>query len=501
MSDFTHLHVHSHYSLLDGLPKIDELVNYAAQQGMDAVALTDHGVLYGAVEFYKKAKDKGIKPIIGCELYEAYERMGQKRPNIDDQRYHLLTLVKNEQGYQNLVKLVTEAHLKGFYYKPRVDEYLLQEHGEGLIGMSACVQGKIPQLILEGNLEQAEKTARNYKDIFDEFYLELEHHPNLEEQQKVNKKIKELSKELDLPLIATNDVHYLKEKDSEAQDILMMINTNADRDDPQRLTMKKDDFSFRSEQRMKEDFGDVPQAIENTQKLKEACNFDLDLETTRLPQFEVPDEKTADEYLRELCLEGVEQRYGEKTDPVMKRLNRELSVIEDLNFASYFLIVQDFVNWAKKHHIVVGPGRGSAGGSLVSYLLNITDINPLKYNLIFERFLNPGRAKVSFPDIDLDFTDRRRDEVIEYVADKYGQDKVAQIITFGTMAARGVIRDVGRVLGYSYDYCDKIAKMIPMQMSLDETLEEIQEFKELYQQDEKAEKLINLGKKLEGVAR
>jgi len=501
MSDFTHLHVHSHYSLLDGLPKIDELVNYADQQGMDAVALTDHGVLYGAVEFYKAAKEKGIKPIIGCELYEAYERMGQKRPNIDDKRYHLVTLVKNEQGYQNLVKLITEAHLKGFYYKPRVDEYLLEDHGEGLIGMSACIQGKIPQLILEGKEEEAKRTAKKYRDIFDEFYLELQYHPEIEEQQQVNEKLVEFSEELDMPLIATNDVHYLKEDDAEAQDILMLINTNTDKDDEERNTMINDDFSLRSEEKMKEAFEDHPEAIENTQKIKEKCNFEFDLDTTRLPHFEVPNDKTKDEYLRELCMEGIEERYGEKTDEIMERLERELSVITEMNFSSYFLIVQDFVNWAKEHHIVVGPGRGSAGGSLVSYLLKITDIDPLKYDLLFERFLNPGRAKVSFPDIDLDFTDRRRGEVIEYVANKYGKDKVAQIITFGTMAARGVIRDVGRVLGYSYDYCDKVAKMIPMQMSLDEALNEVKEFKQFYEEDEKAEKLIDLGKKLEGVAR
>ncbi|MEF8847409.1 MAG: DNA polymerase III subunit alpha [Candidatus Paceibacterota bacterium] len=501
MSDFTHLHVHSHYSLLDGLPKIDELVDYADQQGMDAVALTDHGVLYGAVEFYKKAKERGIKPIIGCELYEAYERMGQKRPNIDNKSYHLLTLVKNQKGYENLVKLVTEAHLKGFYYKPRVDEYLLEDHGEGLIASSACVQGKIPQLLLQGEKEEAKRTAEKYKDIFDEFYLELQHHPDNEDQQEVNEKILDLSEELDMPLLATNDVHYLKEDDDKAQDILMLINTNADKDDPERLTMQRDDYSLRSEETMKKQFEDHPEAIENTQKIKEKCNFEFDLDTTRLPEFEVPNGKSKDEYLRELCMKGIEERYGEKTDEIMDRLERELSVITNMNFSSYFLIVQDFVNWAKEHHIVVGPGRGSAGGSLVSYLLHITDIDPLKYDLLFERFLNPGRAKVSFPDIDLDFTDRRRDEVIEYVANKYGKDKVAQIITFGTMAARGVIRDVGRVLDYSYDYCDKVAKMIPMQMSLDEALEEVKEFKQLYEQDEKAEKLIDLGKKLEGVAR
>jgi len=501
MSNFTHLHVHSHYSLLDGLPKIDELLDYVKEKDMDSVALTDHGVLYGAVEFYKKAKKKGIKPIIGCELYQAYERMGQKRPNIDNTNYHLVTLVKNEKGYRNLVKLITEAHLKGFYYKPRIDEVLLEKHGEGLIGLSACIKGKIPQLILSGKEEEAKKTAKKYNEIFDQFYLELQKHPNIKEQQKINEKLIEFSKELDIPVVATNDIHYLRKEDSEAQDILMLVNTGADRDDPERLTMKADDFSMRPPKKMKEDFKEMPEAIENTQKIKEACNFEFDLGKTKTPQFDVPNGKTDDEYLRDLCLEGIKERYNEVTDKIKERLNYELSVIKKAGFASYFLIVQDFVNWAKKNRIVVGPGRGSAGGSLVSYSLGITDIDPLKYNLIFERFLNPGRIKVSYPDIDLDFTDRRRDEVIEYVADKYGHDKVAQIITFGTMAARGVIRDVGRALGYSYDYCDKVAKMIPFGSSLDETLKNVDEFKTLYKQEEKAKELIDLSKKLEGVAR
>jgi len=502
MSKFTHLHLHSHYSLLDGLPKIDEILDYIKSQGMDSVALTDHGVLYGAVEFYKKAKARGIKPIIGCEVYQAFEKMEQKRPNIDNKRYHLILLVKNEEGYKNLVKLVTEAHLKGFYYKPRVDDDLLSEHSQGLIALSACRQGKIPQLILGKKIKEAEKTARKYQEIFgkDNFYLELQHHPGIPEQEKVNKVLISFSKKLNIPLVATNDCHYLRKDDAEVQDILMLINTGSDPNDPERLTMKADDFSVREPQEMIKDFKDVPEAIYNTQKIAERCNFEFKLGEVKLPYYPLPEEEEPNQYLKKLCYQGIEKRELKKDKEIIDRLEDELSVIKKTGFAPYFLIVQDFVNWAKENRIVVGPGRGSAGGSLVAYLLNITNINPLKYNLLFERFLNPGRTK-TLPDIDLDFTDRRRDEVINYVAQKYGRDKVAQIITFGTMASRAVVRDVGRALNYNYSFCDKIAKLIPFGYSLDETLAKIREFRELYQSDPKIEKLVNFAKKLEGCAR
>ena len=499
---FTHLHVHSHYSLLDGLPKIGELLDYAKKLGMDSIALTDHGVLYGAVEFYKLAKEKGIKPIIGCEMYLANERMDQKRPRIDDKRYHLVLLVKNEEGYKNLVALVTKAHLEGFYYKPRIDEELLRKHSKGLIASSACLAGKIPRLILANKTEEAEKTALRYQDIFGKgnFYLEVQNHPGIKEQEKANKGIIAIAKKYDIPLVATNDVHYLRPEDADAQDTLMLINTGADPNDPERITMKSDDFSLRPPERMIKDFKNVPGAIENTQKIAESCNFEFELGKTRLPHFKVPNGKTADEYLEELCNQGIDKRYGEniKKD-ILERLNYELSVIKKTDFASYFLIVQDFVNWAKSQRIVVGPGRGSAAGSLVAYLLNITNVDPIKNDLLFERFLNPSR--ISMPDIDLDFTDRRRDEVIDYVAKKYGRENVAQIITFGTMAARAVIRDVGRALRYSYSYCDKIAKMIPSGFTLNETLKKVSEFRELYETDEQAKRLIDLAEKLEGVAR
>jgi DNA polymerase-3 subunit alpha len=499
---FTHLHCHSEYSLLDGLPKIEEILNYCKKLGMDSVALTDHGNISGAVEFYKKAKELGIKPIIGCEVYLAFERMYQKRPKIDDKKYHLVLLVKNETGYKNLVKLITKSYLEGFYYKPRIDEELLSQYCEGLIGLSACLQGKIPQLILAKKIDEAEKTAKKYQEIFgkENFYLELQHHPNLREQKIVNEALIEISKKLKIPLVATNDCHYLRPEDAEAQDILMLINTGADPNDPERLTMRADDFSMRSPEKMMEDFKNVPEAIENTQRIVEACNFEFKLGEIKMPIFKTPNGKSPEEYLEELCYQGLKKRYGEKVEQkILDRLKYELEVIKKTGFASYFLIVQDFVNWAKSQKIVVGPGRGSVGGSLVAFVLGITEIDPLKYDLLFERFLNPER--VSPPDIDLDFTDERRGEVIEYLAQKYGRDRVAQIITFGTMAARAVVRDVGRALGYSYSYCDKIAKLIPPHSNLDEALARVAELREIYQADEKAQRLLDLARKLEGRAR
>jgi len=502
MPRFTHLHVHSHYSLLDGLPKIDNLLKRAKELGMSSVALTDHGVLYGTIEFYKKAKEFNIKPIIGGEFYMAYESMDQRRPNIDDERYHLILIAKDFKGYQNLVNITTKAWLEGFYYKPRIDEGLLKKHSEGLICLSACLQGKIPKLILADKIEEAEKLAQKYNILFgkDNFYLELQPHPNIPEQKKVNKALISISKKFGIPLVATNDVHYIKSKDAEAQDILMLINTSADPNDPERLTMKMDDFSFRSQEEMNKFFKDVPEAIENTQKIENKISLEFELGETKLPYFKVPNGKTPDEYIAELCKKGLKKRFQSMHKEVEKRLQYELSVIRQTGFTSYFLIVQDFVNWAKNNKIVVGPGRGSAAGSLVSYLLNITDVNPLEYNLLFERFLNPERI-AGLPDIDLDFADTRRDEVINYVAKRYGKDKVARLITFGTMAARQVVRDVGRALDYKYGYCDRIAKMIPFSSTLEETLLRVREFRQVYEDDPRARKMIDIGKKLEGVAR
>ncbi|MCK9393632.1 MAG: DNA polymerase III subunit alpha [Candidatus Paceibacterota bacterium] len=527
MSKFVHLHLHSHYSLLDGLSKIDEILDRAKELGMDSVALTDHGVMYGAIEFYQSAKAKGIKPIIGCEFYEAVNDMTDKNPQVENKRFHLILLAKNEVGYNNLVKLVTRAHLDGFYYKPRIDFELLKKHSDGIIALSACLQGRIPVLLLANKIDEAEKMALKYQGIFgkDNYYLEIQNHPSIPEQAKVNELIIALSKKTGIPLVATNDSHYTLKEDAEAQDILMLINTGADINDPARLSMRAEDFSMKSSEQMIEDFSHVPEAISNTLRVAEMCNLELKLGEIKIPQFDVPDNKDAFSYLKELCYKGIEKKYNIHTkelqdliDKILKnevisiedikneelkkivvRAEYELGVIAKAGFTDYFLIVQDFINWAKSHHIVVGPGRGSAAGSIVAYLTNITNVDPLKYGLYFERFLNPDR--VSPPDIDTDFTDARRDEVINYVSEKYGRNRVAQIITFGTMAAKASIRDVGRALGYEYSYCDRVAKMIPLGLDLKGTLDVVQEFSDLFESDSMAERLINLALRIEGCVR
>ena len=500
---FTHLHVHSHYSLLDGLPKIDGLIDKTLELGMDSLALTDHGSLYGAVEFFKKAKDKGLKPIIGSEMYLTPDSRFNKRGRMDDKRFHLIVLVKNKIGYENLVKLTTKAWLEGFYYKPRIDKELLRAHADGLIGSSACLAGEIARAIVNNaDLSQAEALALEYQSIFgpENFYLEMEHHPHLPAQEKVNEALKKISAKHKIPLIATHDVHYLRPEDAQAQDILMLVNTNAALDDPERLTLKADDFSLRPPQDMIEWFKDTPEAIENTQKIAAECDFEFTLGKYQLPHFSVPGGQKPEDFLRELCEIGLKKRYpAGLTKEISERLEHELKIIQKTGFASYFLIVQDFINWAKNRGIVVGPGRGSAAGSLVSYLLNITDIDPLKYDLLFERFLNPER--ISMPDIDMDFADDRRDEVISYVRQKYGDDHVAQIITFGTMAARAAIRDTGRAMSYPYQLCDQVAKTIPFGLTLDKALYESVELHQLYDSDDQVKKLVDLALKLEGVAR
>lgn len=499
---FTHLHVHSHYSLLDGLPKIDGLIDRALELGMDSLALTDHGSLYGAVEFYKKAKEKGLKPLIGSEIYIAPQRMQDRRPRIDDKNFHLIVLVKNKVGYQNLVYLTTKAWLEGFYYKPRVDKELLKSRAEGLIGSSACLAGEIPQAILNGDLKKAEALALQYQEIFGQgnFFLELQHHVNLPQQAKANEVLIKIGRKYNIPLIISNDIHYLKPEDAEAQDILMLVNTNASPDDRERLTMKNNDFSMRPPQELIDCFPDVPEAITNTQKIVEACNFDFELGKYQLPQFKVPNGQSPDEYLKDLSFQGLAKRYpGKISQEILTRLEYELSVIQKTGFAPYFLIVQDFVGWAKARGIVVGPGRGSAAGSLVSYILDITSIDPLKYDLLFERFLNPER--IEMPDFDLDFADTRRDEVINYVRQKYGDDHVAQIITFGTMASRAAIRDAGRAMAYSYQLCDQVAKAIPFGLNLERALHESVELHQMYDSDEQIKKLVEMALKLEGVAR
>ncbi len=499
---FVHLHTHTHYSLLDGLAKVDELINQAKTYGMPALAITDHGNLYGVIEFYQKAKRAGIKPIIGVEAYLAAGSIHEKNPAIDDkQRYHLILLAKNNTGYRNLIQLITIANLEGFYYKPRIDKEVLRTHAEGLIGLSACLSGEISRALLANNETRAEELAREYKAIFTpgDFFIEIGHHPNIERCDEVQKKLVALAKKTDIPLVATQDIHYLHKEDARAQDILIAVQTNAHVDDPERLSMRQDDFSMRSPAEMHELFKDTPEAVDNTLKIADACNVELTFGKLQLPNFILPEGKTAEEYLEQLCEERISKKYPDPTPEVRERLAYELSVIHKTGFATYFLMVQDFVNWAKDNKIVVGPGRGSAAGSIVSYILNITNVDPIRYSLIFERFMNPDR--ISPPDIDLDFADTRRDEVIEYVSKKYGRDHVAQIITFGTMAARAAIRDAGRAMGLSYGFCDRIAKLIPFQSNLTEAFDSVLELKQLYETDPQTRELIDAAKKLEGVAR
>jgi len=508
---FTHLHVHSHYSLLDGLAKIDELIEKAKELGMDSLALTDHGVMYGVIEFYRKALAAGIKPIIGVEAYVTPNRH-DKTLGKNDIRNHLILLAKNKKGYLNLIKLVTQSHLEGFYYKPRMDKELLEQYHEGLIALSACLQGAIPKLLLGGDYKKAKQEALYYQNLFgkDNFYLEIMDHAKNPDQVKANKELIKLSKDTKIPLVATNDVHYLNSEDAEVHDILLCVQTGRTVEEKDRMTMLDEDYSLKSPEIMAKAFKKTPEAIKNTQKIADECNLKLGLGKIELPEFHLPKNKTANTYLKELCEQGIAKRFpktlfnGKKESKeymkkIKERLDYEFETIKKTGFASYFLIVQDVVNWAKENGIVVGPGRGSAAGSLVSYLINITNIEPIKYKLLFERFLNPER--ISMPDIDLDFADSRRNEVLEYTAKKYGKDHVAQIITFGTMAARASIRDAGRALGYNYTFCDQIAKMIPFGFKLKESLEKVAELSRSYDTDDQVKTLIDIALKLEGVAR
>lgn len=503
-----HLHTHSHYSLLDGLSKIDGLIKETARLEMPALALTDHGNLYGAIEFYKKAKDAGIKPIIGVEAYLAERSLHDKTPNIDERRYHLILLAQNIEGYKNLIELVTIAHLEGFYYKPRIDKETLKKHSKGLIALSGCLAGEIPRALFRRDFETAENLVREYKDIFgqDNFFIEISHHPGIPNHAEIQNALRGLAQKTKTPLAATQDSHYLKPEDAEAQDVLLAVQTNTKLDDEDRLTMKADDFSLRDPETMRSLFKDSAEAVANTLEIAERVNLTIPLGIIQLPHFEVPEGYTAERYLETLCKSGLQKRYQELNNEITKRLDYELSVIKKTGFADYFLIVQDFVNWAKQKGIIVGPGRGSAAGSLVAYLLNITNVDPLRYNLLFERFMNPDR--VSPPDIDLDFADTRRDEVLAYVQHTYGKERVAQIITFGTMAARAAIRDAGRALGMTYGFCDQAAKLIPFNPTqgmkegwLDICLKKVGELKKFCEENQDAKRLIDAARKLEGVAR
>ncbi len=501
-SNFVHLHVHTEYSLLDGACRISELVAKAKKHKMPALAITDHGVMYGAIQFYKEAIRQGVKPIIGCEMYVAHQSRLDRSSQRKETPYHLILLAKNNEGYKNLINLVTLSYLEGFYYKPRIDKEILREHSNGLIALSACLKGEIAQCILQKDIKKAKEVALDFLDIFGEgnFYLELQKN-GISEQEIVNENLIEIGQELSIPLVATNDIHYINKEDARAHEILLCIQTATNLSDPKRLKFSTDAFYFNSPEEMNENFSKVPQALENTIRIAEKCNLEIDFRHAQLPEFEVPPEHNISTYLKELCYKGFNERYPEITKQLEERLEYELSVIKKMEFEPYFLIVWDFVRYAKEKGIMVGPGRGSAAGSLVAYCLNITNIDPMAYGLLFERFLNPER--ISMPDFDIDFCYERREEVIEYVSEKYGKDKVAQIITFGTMAARAAVRDVGRALGIPYARVDTIAKMIPWEpnITIEKALKMESRIKELMKSDEDIKKLIETASSLEGLAR
>lgn len=522
--DFVHLHLHTGFSLLDGEGKIKQVVSRAKELGMKSIAITDHGVMYGCVDFYKAAKDAGIKPIIGCEVYVVPNSMKTKSNENGNGTHHLVLLVKNKIGYENLMKIVSSASIDGFYYKPRVDHEYLKNHSEGLIALSACLGGEVQSFILKHQLDKAKEAALFYKSVFkDDFYLELQYH-GMEEERKTSEVLIEMSKELDIPLVATNDVHYINKEDSRAHDILLCIQTGKTVEDEKRMRYPSDQFYLKSIDEMYDMFSYVKEALENTVKIAEKCNFDYEFHVSKLPKFPLPeDEDDPFRYLEKLCYKGLIERYDVflqfvnrdfnlsdlrefiKTNDEAKkyadRLDYELGVINQMGYVDYFLIVWDFIKFANDNGIPTGPGRGSGAGSIVAYTLGITKIDPIKYGLIFERFLNPER--ISMPDIDSDFCYERRQEVIDYVVKRYGKDNVSQIITFGTMAARMCIRDVGRAMNYSYAEVDKVAKMIPTMLgiTIEKALELNPELKALYEEDERVKDLIDISRSLEGLPR
>ncbi|HWR83218.1 MAG TPA: DNA polymerase III subunit alpha, partial [Candidatus Deferrimicrobium sp.] len=502
---FVHLHTHSQYSLLDGACRLDSLIELAAQFRMPALAVTDHGNMFGAVEFYKKAARAGIKPIIGCEAYVAGGSRFDKKPSnrFPDGGFHLVLLVKNLTGYTNLMKLCSAAYLEGFYHRPRIDKQLLRDHAEGLIATSACMKGEVSWHLSRGATDEAVAAAQELREIFgpENFFLEIQDH-GLEAERVLIPKIDAVSRETGIPLVVTNDCHYLRREDWEAHDALLCIQTGKTVTDRDRMRYNTDQLYFKSADEMQQCFGDFKEALENTVRIAEACNLELQLGRLLLPVFPIPRTfADPDACLRHLCENGIGTRYETITPEIRKRLEYELRVIKQMGYAGYFLIVKDFCDYARSQHIPVGPGRGSAAGSLVSYALRITNIDPIAFDLLFERFLNPER--ISMPDIDIDFSDRGRDQIIQYVIDKYGKDNVCQIITFGTMAARAVVRDVGRVLGFPYGEVDRIAKMIPLavDMTLERALKQSAELAEVVKNDKRIEQLIRISQTLEGLAR
>ncbi len=500
---FTHLHVHTEYSLLDGSSKIKELAARAKELGMDSMAITDHGAMYGVIDFYRAAREAGIKPIIGCEVYVAPgSRFDRENVHGEDRYYHLVLLAENNEGYQNLMKIVSKGFVDGFYYKPRVDEEVLREYHEGIIALSACLAGEVPKFLERGLYEEAKKAVLKHLEIFGEgnYFLELQDH-GIPMQRQVNQGILRLSRELNVPLVATNDCHYINAEDWEAHDILLCIQTGKKVADENRMRYEGGQYYVKSEEEMRALFPYAPEALENTHKIAERCNVEIEFGVTKLPRYEVPEGFDSWTYLKYLCEEGFKERYPGDDGTLRERLQYELGTIKSMGYVDYFLIVWDFINFAKSHDIAVGPGRGSAAGSIVAYCLKITDIDPIRYQLLFERFLNPER--VSMPDIDVDFCYERRQEVIDYVVEKYGKDQVAQIVTFGTLAARGVIRDVGRVMDLPYSLCDQVSKMVPAELNitLELALKKNPELKALYDTDEQVKKLIDMSMRLEGLPR
>ena len=500
---FAHLHVHTEFSLLDGSNKIKEYVSRVKELGMNSAAITDHGVMYGVIDFYREAKKQGINPILGCEVYVApNSRFDREITGGDDRYYHLVLLAENEEGYANLTKIVSKGFVEGYYYKPRVDKELLRKYHKGIIALSACLAGEVARFLTKGLYEEAKKTALEYQEIFGEgnFFLELQDH-GIPEQGLVNQQLFKMSEETGIELVATNDIHYTYAEDAKPHDILLCIQTGKKLSDENRMRYDGGQYYVKSEEEMLRLFPYAKQALENTQKIADRCHVEIEFGVTKLPKYDVPDGYTSWEYLQKLCYEGLEKRYGDPSQELKERLSYELETIHQMGYVDYFLIVWDFIKYAKDHGISVGPGRGSAAGSIVSYCLEITTIDPIRYQLLFERFLNPER--VSMPDIDVDFCYERRQEVIDYVTRKYGKDCVAQIVTFGTLAARGVIRDVGRVMDLPYAYVDSISKMIPQELgiTIDKALKMNPDLKKLYDTDETVTNLIDMAKRLEGLPR